>query len=134
VPKKRDEAPAARRRADGPWRPDCPPRLALGLDARAAVFRPGEALILSILASAKKGGIIYLSVWGWKGIKMPLQVRSKEEAEGLIEKATEIRVVKGKGDSVKLKMRTPKALYTFITTADEASAMTKGLKTPIIDF
>jgi len=65
---------------------------------------------------------------------MPLQVRSKEEAESLIEKATEIRVVKGKGDSVKLKMRTPKALYTFVTTEDEATAMTKGLKTPIIDF
>jgi hypothetical protein len=65
---------------------------------------------------------------------MPLQVRSKEEAESLIEKATQIRVVKGKGDSVKLKMRTPKALYTFVTTEDEATAMTKGLKTPIIDF
>ncbi len=65
---------------------------------------------------------------------MPLQVRSKEQAETLIEKATEIRVVKGKGDSVKLKMRTPKALYTFVTTEDEATAMTKGLKTPIIDF
>jgi len=66
--------------------------------------------------------------------KMPLQVWSKEEAESLIEKATEIRVVKGKGDSVKLKMRTPEALYTFVTTADEAALMTKGLKTPIIDF
>jgi hypothetical protein len=65
---------------------------------------------------------------------MPLQVRSKDEAESLIEKATEIRVVKGKGDSVKLKMRTPGALYTFVTTSEEASAMTKGLKTPIIDF
>ncbi len=65
---------------------------------------------------------------------MPLEIRSKEEAENLIEKATEIRVVKGKGDSVKLKFRTPKALYTFKTTADEADAMTKGLKTPIIDF
>lgn len=65
---------------------------------------------------------------------MPLQVKSKDEAESLIEKATEIRVVKGKGDAVKVKMRTPKALYTFITTADEAAEMTKGLKTPIIDF
>jgi len=65
---------------------------------------------------------------------MPLQVRSKEEAAKLIEKATEIRVVKGKGDSAKLKMRTPEALYTFVTTADVAATMTKGLKTPIIDF
>jgi sRNA-binding carbon storage regulator CsrA len=65
---------------------------------------------------------------------MPLQIRSKAEIETMIEKATEIRVVKGKGDSVKLKLRTPKALYTFVTTADEAAALTKGLKTPIIDF
>ena len=65
---------------------------------------------------------------------MPLEIRSKDEAEKLIEKATEVRVVKGKGDSVKVKMRTPKALYTFRTTEAIASAMTKGLKTPIIDF
>lgn len=52
----------------------------------------------------------------------------------MIEKATEIRVVKGKGDSVKLKLRMPKALYTYVTTADEAAALTKGLKTPILDF
>jgi sRNA-binding carbon storage regulator CsrA len=65
---------------------------------------------------------------------MPLQVRSKDKAEELIEKASEIRVVKGKGDQVKIKFRTPEALYTYITTQDEASSMTKGLKTPIIDF
>jgi sRNA-binding carbon storage regulator CsrA len=65
---------------------------------------------------------------------MPLEIRSKEEADKLIEKATEVRVVKGKGDSVKLKMRTPKALYTFKTTEAIAATMTKGLKTPIIDF
>lgn len=65
---------------------------------------------------------------------MPKQVRSKEEAEALIEKATEIRVVKGRGDTAKVKMRTPKELYTYVTTSDEAAAMTKGLKTPIVDF
>jgi sRNA-binding carbon storage regulator CsrA len=65
---------------------------------------------------------------------MPLEIRSRDEAEKLIEKATQIRVVKGKGDSVKVKMRTPKALYTFRTTEAIADAMTKGLKTPIIDF
>jgi hypothetical protein len=65
---------------------------------------------------------------------MPLQVRSKEEVENLIDKATEIRVVKGKGDNVKVKLRTPNALYTYVTTEDEAAALTKGLKTPIVDF
>lgn len=65
---------------------------------------------------------------------MPYQVWSKEEAQSLVEKATEIRVVKHGGDKVKVKMRTPEALYTYVTTTDEAAAMTKGLKTPIIDF
>jgi sRNA-binding carbon storage regulator CsrA len=65
---------------------------------------------------------------------MPLQIREKAKVEAMIGQATEIRVVKGKGDSVKLKLRTPKALYTYVTTSDEAAAMTKGLKTPIIDF
>lgn len=65
---------------------------------------------------------------------MPLQVRTKEEVEAMIEKATEIRVVKGKGESVKVKLRTPKALYTYVTSAAEADELTKGLKTPIIDF
>ncbi len=65
---------------------------------------------------------------------MPLQIRSKADVEAKMEEATEIRVVKGKGDSVKLKLRTPKALYTYVTTSDEAATLTKGLKTPIIDF
>ena len=65
---------------------------------------------------------------------MPLQVRSKEEVENLIDKATEIRVVKGKGDNVKVKLRTANALYTYVTTEGEAAALTKGLKTPIVDF
>lgn len=65
---------------------------------------------------------------------MPLQIRSKEQAESLLEKATEIRVVEGKDDSVKLKMRTQKGLFTYVTNKEEAAALTKGLKTPIIDF
>ena len=65
---------------------------------------------------------------------MPLEIRSRELLESLIPKATEIRVAKGKGDEVKLKLRTAKALYTYKTTADEAAALTKGLKTPIFDF
>ena len=65
---------------------------------------------------------------------MPLEIRSKELIESLIPKATEIRVARGKGDQVKLKLRTAKALYTYKTTADEAAALTKGLKTPIFDF
>ena len=65
---------------------------------------------------------------------MPLEIRSKELLETLMPQATEIRVARGKGDEVKLKLRTAKALYTYKTTADEATALTKGLKTPIYDF
>jgi len=65
---------------------------------------------------------------------MPLEIRSKEDVERLIEKATEIRVVRGRDDVVKVKLRTPDALYTYKTTAAEAEALTKGLKTPILDF
>jgi hypothetical protein len=65
---------------------------------------------------------------------MPLQIRSKEQVEKLLEKATEVRVVKGDGEHVKVKLRTSTALYTYVTTADEADSLTKGLKIPIIDF
>jgi len=65
---------------------------------------------------------------------MPAEIRSKGELDKLLDKATEVRVVKGKGDAVKVKLRTPKMLFTFKTTADEAAALTKGLKTPIIDY
>ncbi len=51
-----------------------------------------------------------------------------------MEKATEIRVVRGEGDQVKLKLRTPGKLYVYVTTKEEADVLTKGLKTPIIDF
>ena len=65
---------------------------------------------------------------------MPLQIRSRQEFESLVDKATEVRVVRGKGDSVKVKLRTPKALYTYVTTSEEAGALTKGVKMPIIDY
>ena len=65
---------------------------------------------------------------------MPLQIRSREEFEKLIEKASEIRVVKGDPEHVKVKIRLPNQLYTYVTSAEEAEELTKGLKTPIIDF
>lgn len=65
---------------------------------------------------------------------MPLEIRTKDEFSNLLEKATEVRVVKGKDDSAKVKLRTPKGLYTYKTTMSEAQNLTKGLKTPIIDY
>jgi hypothetical protein len=64
---------------------------------------------------------------------VPKEIKKKEELTDLLPKSTEIRVVK-KGDSVKLKLRTKEALYTFITTSDEVDAILKGVKTPIVEF
>ena len=64
---------------------------------------------------------------------MPKEIRNKDEFKKLVEHATEVRVVKS-GDSAKVKVRTPAALFTFKTTAEEADALTKGVKAPILEF
>ncbi|MDG7011270.1 MAG: hypothetical protein JRN57_04025 [Nitrososphaerota archaeon] len=64
---------------------------------------------------------------------MPKEIGSKEEFEKLSEGATEIRVFRS-GDQAKVKLRTRGALYTFKTTSDEADALIKGTKTPIVEF
>jgi len=47
--------------------------------------------------------------------------------------AVQVRVVKIEA-TAKLKVRTKKGLYTFKTTADEAEALVKGLKVPVVEF
>ncbi len=64
---------------------------------------------------------------------MPREIRDKDEFEKLLEQATEVRIVRT-GDGAKVKLRTPAALYTFKTTSDEADSLTKGIKTPIVEF
>lgn len=64
---------------------------------------------------------------------MPKEISSKEEFEKLVEHATEIRVARS-GDQAKVKLRTVEALYTFKTTSEEADALIKGSKTPILEF
>ncbi len=64
---------------------------------------------------------------------MPTEVKSKEEFEKLMETVSEIRVAR-EGDQAKVKLRTPDALYTFKTTSDEADALIKGTKTPVVEF
>lgn len=64
---------------------------------------------------------------------MPRELKSKEEFEKLIEDATEIRVSRD-GDSAKVKLRTRDSLYTFKTTSEEADALVKGAKAPIVEF
>ncbi len=64
---------------------------------------------------------------------MPREILSKEEFQRLLPSATEIRVVR-KGDSTKVKLRTASHLYTYKTTEDEVDALTKGSKTPVVEF
>ena len=64
---------------------------------------------------------------------MPIEIKSEDEIEGLLEKAEEIRVVRN-GDSSKLKLRTADRLYTFKTTEDKIDSLIKGTKTPIVEL
>ncbi len=58
---------------------------------------------------------------------MPRQITKMEQFEELKSKALECRVVRSK-EAVKLKLRTPTMLYTYVTTEDEAQDLIKGLK------
>jgi hypothetical protein len=64
---------------------------------------------------------------------MPRELKSKDEFQKLLDSATEIRISR-KGDDAKIKLRTKEALYTFKTTGAEADSLTKGLKTPVVEF
>ena len=64
---------------------------------------------------------------------MPKELRSKDEFQKLLDSATEVRIARD-GDKAKIKLRTKDALYTFKTTSAEADALTKGLKTPLVEF
>jgi len=61
---------------------------------------------------------------------VPREIKDKDEFTKLLDKATEIRVVRS-GDDAKVKLRTETALYTFKTTSEEVDSLTKGVKTPI---
>ena len=64
---------------------------------------------------------------------MPKELKSKEEFDKLLESATEVRVSR-LGDSAKVKLRTKGFLYTFKTSSEDADAIVKGTKTPIVEF
>ena len=64
---------------------------------------------------------------------MPKQLKSKEEFQKLLEKASEVRVAR-RGDEAKVKLRMKDGLYTLKTTSEEADALVKGLKTPVVEF
>jgi hypothetical protein len=65
---------------------------------------------------------------------MPKQIMSAEQFEQIKLRATECRVVRSE-EAVKLKLRTPTFLYTYVTNEDEAEDLIKGLKDiEIIEF
>jgi hypothetical protein len=64
---------------------------------------------------------------------MPREIMSKEEFQKLLPSATEIRVLRS-GDSTKIKLRTAEQLYTYRTKEGEVEALTKGTKTPIVEY
>ncbi len=64
---------------------------------------------------------------------MPRQINSADEFKKLAESAEKCKVVK-RGDTVKLKLRTPKILYTYIASVKEAEELLKGLKIEAEEF
>ena len=64
---------------------------------------------------------------------MPKEITAKEQFEKLVGQATEIRVAR-EGDSAKVKLRTKDALYTFKTTSEDADALIKGKKVPVVEL
>jgi hypothetical protein len=65
---------------------------------------------------------------------MPKQITSTEQFEELLPKASECRVLR-QPDHVKLKLRTPTYLYTFITNEDVADDLLKRMKDiEIVDY
>ena len=63
---------------------------------------------------------------------MPSELTSKDQVKKLLPEAIEIRVVRSE-DSAKLKLRTKKSLYTYKTTGEDADAILKGVKAPIVE-
>ena len=66
-------------------------------------------------------------------VAVPKELKSKEEFERLLETAVEVRISRD-GDKAKVKLRLKNGLYTFKTTSAEADSLTKGLKTPLVEF
>lgn len=69
----------------------------------------------------------------FKMITLPKQISDADEFKKISESASICKVVKRDG-KVKLKLRTPKILYTYITDETEAEELLKGIKIDTIDF
>lgn len=64
---------------------------------------------------------------------MPREIKTKEELQKLLLKATEVRVLRA-DDSAKVKLRTSERLYTLKVSAEDVDALLKGLKIPVVEL
>lgn len=65
-------------------------------------------------------------------LAMPTEIFNKEEFLNLAQRASECRVKRLK-DVVKLKLRTPRQLYTIKVDEETAEEIIKEIRCPIID-
>ncbi len=63
---------------------------------------------------------------------MPREIQSEEEFLALVDRASSC-IVKRLRDVVKLKLRTPRYVYTFKCDSATAERLISGLKIPIVD-
>jgi hypothetical protein len=64
---------------------------------------------------------------------LPRQIRDAEQFQKLVPKAQECRVTRS-SSGVKIKLRTPEYLYTYLTNSDEAEDLLKSLKVEIMEY
>ena len=64
--------------------------------------------------------------------QMPREINSEDEFLSIVDRASTC-IVKRLHDVVKLKLRTPRYLYTFKCDPPTAERLLRGLKIPIVD-
>lgn len=64
---------------------------------------------------------------------MPTQIFDAKKFKELVPRAEEIRVARSDGKT-KLKLRTKRMLYTYVTTDEEAEKLLKGIDKPVVDL
>ena len=64
---------------------------------------------------------------------MPVEITNEKEFLDIAKIATLCRIKKSK-DTVKLKLRTPKHLFTFKTTPDRAEVLLKDIEIPQVEL
>jgi hypothetical protein len=64
---------------------------------------------------------------------MPKQINSADEFKKLVPSASFLKVVR-EDDKVKLKLRTKKILYTYVTKKDEADELIKESKLEVNEY